>query len=31
MLHFVRGLGFRLAIDPADPRQIRAILDLSPV
>jgi acetyltransferase len=28
MLHFVRKLGFRLAADPADPRQIRAILDL---
>jgi acetyltransferase len=29
MLHFVRGLGFRLAADPDDPRQIRAILDLN--
>jgi acetyltransferase len=30
MLHFVRKFGFRLAADPADPRQIRAILDLKP-
>jgi acetyltransferase len=30
MLHFVRSLGFRIATDPADPRQIRAILDLNP-
>lgn len=30
MLHFVHGLGFRLVTDPADPRQIRAILDLNP-
>ena len=28
MLHFVRKLGFQLAADPADPRQIRAILEL---
>ena len=28
MLHFVRKLGFRLAADPAEPRLIRAILDL---
>jgi acetyltransferase len=30
MLQFVRGLGFRLVTDPADPRQLRAILDLNP-
>ena len=28
MLDFVRRLGFELTMDPADPRQLRATLDL---
>ena len=30
MLHFVREMGFHLATDPEDPRQIRATLVLKP-
>jgi acetyltransferase len=30
MLSFLRSLGFRLAMEPADPRQVRATLELKP-